>query len=89
MLKQMRKVAIVARDTISRPQIGCTLKSVKLVVLGIRDSVTEIDQKLCKAPLGRSVITQNIGECGVTEWLRQTLTKSLSSSIVVAEPVPD
>jgi hypothetical protein len=59
----------------------------ELVVLSIGDGVAEVDQQLRQAALGRSVITEDVGESRITQRLRQTLAQCLTSAVVVAESV--
>ena len=56
-----------------------------LIVGGIDDVIGEVDEKLSKAALRRSIVPQDRGEGGITKWLRKALPKGFASAGVVAK----
>lgn len=58
----------------------------ELIVLILGNRVAQIDQELCEASLSGCIVSEDCRESRVSERFRQTLTESLSCSVVVAEP---
>ena len=58
----------------------------ELVVLVLGDCVAQVDQELCEASLSGCIVSEDCRESRVSERFWQTLTESLSCSVVVAEP---
>jgi hypothetical protein len=57
------------------------------VVAGLGNIVRQVDEQLSKAPLGRCIIAEDVGEGSISQRLREALTQRLSGSSIVTEPV--
>jgi hypothetical protein len=53
--------------------------------IGLGRGVREVDEQLCETALGGSVVAEDVGKGGVTEWLGETLAKGLAGAIIIAQ----
>lgn len=60
-------------------------ESKTLMGVVVDDAVGQINEELRKTALRGRVVAEDRGECGVAEWLRKALSKSLTGASIVTE----
>jgi len=55
------------------------------MLIRVADTVTEVDEKLCKTALGGCIIAENRTECCISERLWKALAKGFTGASVIRQ----
>ena len=61
------------------------MKLLKLIILGVAYGVAQINEELGEASLRSRIVSENVGEGGISKGLREALAEGLTGSVIVAQ----